>query len=289
MALNKKIRTYFPDERDYTCTSMAYETLSGGVCVAYFDYPKNLHALTSNQQQETFLILEHAKRDQNCRVLVWTATGQKAFNSGAAFGKSNIEPVLAPEVAEAYRKRHMGIGNLGDAALKAETLAFWDFPKPVIMAINGLAVGGGANVALMNYGDLVLCSTNARFLWPFAKLGLSPELGSSVMLANIVGMPNAKKIMMLGEWLSANEAFRMGLVNEICEPDQLLDRAVNVARKIAACSPATLFRIKDIMNKQIRKGLPGILDEEGAYIEAGIEDMIKAVTAKQKKNAKAKL
>ena len=80
----------------------------------------------------------------------------------------------------------------------------------------GLAVGGGANVALMNYGDLVLCSTNARFLWPFAKLGLSPELGSSVMLANIVGMPNAKKIMMLGEWLSADEAFRMGLVNEIC-------------------------------------------------------------------------
>ena len=179
-------------------------------------------------------------------------------------------------------------GNPGSAALKTQTLAFWDFPKPVIMAINGLAVGGGANIALMNYGDLVLASSNARFKWPFNKLGLSPELGSSVVLAGIVGIPKAKRIMMLGEWLSAEGAMGMGLVNEVVEPERLLPRAIEMAEQMAGYSPSGMFRIKDIMNRHTRAQLEEILDHEAAYIEEGIVEMQKMVAAK-KASKKAKL
>lgn len=287
MVLNKIITTYYPDVRPYTLTSMAYEVRENGVCIAYFDTQKNLHALTLNQMHETFFVLEHAKRDPKCKVLIWTATGSKAFSSGAAFGLN--QPVsCAPEVADAYRAQKMCPGNPGDAALKTQTLAFWDFPKPVIMAINGLAVGGGANIALMNYGDLVLASSNARFKWPFNKLGLSPELGSSVVLAGIVGIPKAKRIMMLGEWLSAEGAMGMGLVNEVVEPERLLPRAIEMAEQMAGYSPSGMFRIKDIMNRHTRAQLEEILDHEAAYIEEGIMEMQKLVAAK-KASKKAKL
>ena len=79
-----------------------------------------------------------------------------------------------------------------------QTIAFWDFPKPLIMAVNGLAVGGGANIALANHADLVVCSSKARFKYPFSTLGLTPELGSSMLIPFVVGMAKAKEIMMLG-------------------------------------------------------------------------------------------
>ena len=95
----KGIKTYYPDERDYNLNSLAYERKGDGICVAYYNTPKNLHALTPNQQHETFLVLEYARRDPACKVLIWTATGQRAFSSGAAFGVTQVD--LDPEVAEA--------------------------------------------------------------------------------------------------------------------------------------------------------------------------------------------
>ena len=278
------IKTYYPDERDYNCTSLAYERRGDGVCVAYYNTPKNLHALTPNQQHETFLILEYARRDPECKVLVWTATGERAFSSGASFGATRVD--LAPDVAAAYRAKDM-CPKPNDVALKTMTLAFWDFPKPIIMAINGLAVGGGANIALMNYGDMVIASSNARFMWPFAKLGLSPELGSSLMMAQIIGMPRAKRIMMLGEWLSAEDAHGMGLVNEVVAPAKLMTRAMELAKKMAAFPAGSTFRIKNIMNKHLRGFMDKVLDDETVALGDGIKSLM--LKAQRKKQGKAKL
>merc|ERR1712066_766393 len=99
------------------------------------------------------------------------------------------------------------------------------------MAINGLAIGGGMNIALANCGDMVVCSKKARFTYPFAKLGVTPEFGSSMMLPLLVGMPKAKELVMTAEWLSAEEAHRFGLVNILCDLEEVLPKAIELAAK----------------------------------------------------------
>ena len=89
-------------------------------------------------------------------------------------------------------------------------MALWDFPKPIVGAINGLGVGGGANMALANCMDLVVCSTNARFMYPFSTLGITPEMGSTYMMPYLVGMAKAKEMMLLGGWFSAEDAVELG-------------------------------------------------------------------------------
>ena len=109
---------------------------------------------------------------------------------------------VPPHVVDDYEKRKMTNQPPSirppDMVMARQTIAFWDFPKPLIMAVNGLAVGGGANIALANYADMVICSTSARFKYPFSTLGLTPELGSSSLIPFVVGMAKAKEIMMIG-------------------------------------------------------------------------------------------
>ncbi|CAE8703689.1 unnamed protein product, partial [Polarella glacialis] len=178
----------------YELKSIAWRLLEDvGVAIAAYNAPKSLHCLSPNQQMETFLVLEHAKRDPRVRALVWTGTGVKAFNSGMAL-KGDLKVQVPEEVVKAYGARGMA-PEVGDLVLQSQTKAFWDFPKPLIMAVNGLAVGGGANIALASFGDMVLCSKEARFMYPFAKLGFTPELGSSMVMPFLIGMAKAKELM----------------------------------------------------------------------------------------------
>merc|ERR1711865_1055262 len=126
--------------------------------------------------------------------------------------QQEVDAALPADVQEHYLRMGMGFVK-GDIALKCLTLAFWDFPKVSICAVNGLAVGGGANMALSNYHDYVVCSEKARFLWPFSKLNITPELGSTLVMPIILGFARAKKLLMENEWVSAQEAERLGLVS----------------------------------------------------------------------------
>jgi enoyl-CoA hydratase/carnithine racemase len=169
-----------------------------GVAVATYNTPENLNCLSPSLTSETFLILEHAARDEACKVLIWTGAGERAFCAGAALkGKGeHFEEHVPSHVRNDYDSRRMfpqsPAVNPPDMVMARQTVAFWDFPKPLIMAVNGLAVGGGANIALANYADLVICSANARFKYPFSTLGLTPELGSSALIPFVVGMAKAK-------------------------------------------------------------------------------------------------
>ena len=145
------------------------------------------------------MVLEHAARDPEVKVLIWTATGERSFCSGAAL--KGAGPLHVPEAAATeYAKRRMmnDLSDPSDSFWVPLIMAFWDFPKPVVGAINGLGVGGGANIALANVMDLVICSTNSRFMYPFSTLGITPEMGSSLMMPYLVGMAKAKEMMMLG-------------------------------------------------------------------------------------------
>ncbi|CAE8587656.1 unnamed protein product [Polarella glacialis] len=146
----------------------------------------------------------------------------------------------------------------------------WRLKLALIMAVNGLAVGGGANIALANFGDMVLCSKEARFMYPFAKLGFTPELGSSMVMPFLIGMAKAKELMMTGNWLSSEEALRLNLVNAVYEAEDLLPQAVAVAAKLAASHPECMRLMKQVMNRPLRQQLDAVLAEENETIKASI-------------------
>jgi enoyl-CoA hydratase/carnithine racemase len=150
----------------------------------------------------------------------------------------------------------------GDVALKCLTLAFWDFPKLSVVAVNGLAIGGAANVALANYHDIVLASTDAYFKYPFSDIGLTPELGSSFMLPQMVGMTRAKYLLMVGDKLSAADAKEMGLVLEVTTPEELLPRARHYAEELASKQLDALMLSKKLINGHLRQKVEQVLDIE---------------------------
>lgn len=161
-------------------------------------------------------------------------------------------------------------------ALKCLTLAFWDFPKVSVVAVNGLAIGGAANVALANYHDIVVASTDAYFKYPFSDIGLTPELGSSYMLPRMVGMARAKALLMLGDKLTAHEAKDMGLVLEVTTPDQLLPRARHYAEVLASKHEDALILSKKLINSHLREKIEAVLDVENAFFHKVISNFTKA-------------
>jgi enoyl-CoA hydratase/carnithine racemase len=122
-------------------------------------------------------------------------------------------------------------------------------------------------MALANCMDLVLCSTNARFMYPFSTLGITPEMGSSMLMPYLVGMAKAKEMMMLGRWFSAVDAVALGLANDVVAPDVLMPRAVAVAEELAGKQQAALSLAKRVMNHHLRQGLEEVLLLEAATIQ----------------------
>jgi enoyl-CoA hydratase/carnithine racemase len=134
-------------------------------------------------------------------------------------------------------------------------------------------VGGAANIALANYNDIVFASTDARFKYPFADLGLTPELGSSFMMPQAVGMTKAKYMFFLGEWFSAEDAKEMGLVVEVFSPEQLMPQTIAVAEKLAKKDAFAISRCKKLVNSHAYKLMDDVMDAEN---DAILETIIKA-------------
>mmetsp|Transcript_14038 Transcript_14038/g.22928 ORF Transcript_14038/g.22928 Transcript_14038/m.22928 type:complete len:289 (+) Transcript_14038:140-1006(+) len=239
--------------QEYVPKSIRFKLGNDGVAVVTNCVPEMYHPLTKNFRCETFAVLEHCKRCKDVKVLVWTAEGEKAFCSGAAL-KPMPDVHIPEEIIQEYFNRGMA-PDAKDLAYSRESHAFWDFPKPAICAVNGLAVGGGANFALSNYFDIVLCSTNARFKYPFADLGFTPELSSSLVLPFTIGMVRTKKLMFSGEWFSAQDAKDWGLVNEIYQPKELLPKTLELAGLLASKPQPQLMLSKKLLNHQLRRQL----------------------------------
>jgi len=257
---------------DYEPESIAYALHSNGVAVCTLNVPDKLNPLTANSVQEMFILLEHMERDDRVRCALWTGAGDRAFTAGADF-----KELLAPapprvKLPVQYRNLYAGRGKASftaDLALKALTMAFLDFPKPSVCAVNGLAVGGGANIALL-FHDLVVCSDKARFQYPFASLGIPPELSSSLLLPLIVGPARAKRLLYLGEWFSAQDAVDLGLANAVVPHAEHADHAMALAAKLAALNPAALLLSKSLLNGHRRADIERACDAENRAINAAM-------------------
>jgi enoyl-CoA hydratase/carnithine racemase len=196
-----------------------------------FGRPESLHAFTVEAYAELTEALAGAAQDPEVRVVVLTGTG-RAFSAGA--DRSLVDgSASAEELARA--------GELFASFLETLTA----LPKPVLAAVNGLAVGIGATMLL--HCDLVLLAASARLRFPFTALGLVPEAGSSALLPAHSRRPDAVWAMLSSEWIDASTAHTMGLAWQVVPDDDLPDVTQQAATTLAALDPAAVAATKRLL------------------------------------------
>src|SRR5205809_1047131 len=217
--------------------------------IAYvtIDRPKVLNALNMATMGELVTIFTQLKDDREVRVVILTGAGEKSFVAGADIGElQKNNPVEAKE----YTHRGQAVLNL------IENLG-----KPVIACINGFALGGGCEMALAC--TMRLASENAKLGQPEVKLGIIPGYGGTQRLPRLVGKGIAMQLLLTGEMITAQEAYRIGLVNEVVAPADLISRAEAIAQKIIANGPLAVQYTMEAENKGMETPLA-----EGLYLEA---------------------
>src|ERR1700745_3830172 len=186
--------------------------------------PKVLNALNMATMEELRAAFHDIKNDKGIRVVILTGAGEKAFISGA-----DISELAKHDAVSGKEHTHRGqnvlnlIENLG---------------KPVIACINGFALGGGCEIAIAC--TMRLATENAKLGQPEVKLGIIPGYGGTQRLPRLVGKGLAMQLVLTGEMISAQEAHRIGLVNEVVAADKLITRAEEIAGKIIGMSPLAI-------------------------------------------------
>lgn len=191
-----------------------------------------LNSINKETVAELQSAFEKYESDSDIRCVIVTGAGSKSFVAGA-------------DIAELAELDQAGGETLSRNGLKLmQTIQ--DFPWPVIAAINGFALGGGCELALAC--DFRLASTKARLGQPEVNLGLIPAYGGSQRLARLIGRGKATQLIMTGQILKAEEAHRIGLVDELCEPEELMDKAQAMAGEIASKAPLAIKKAKECIN-----------------------------------------
>src|SRR3954467_10586973 len=217
--------------------------------IAYvtIDRPKVLNALNMATMGELVSVFTQLKEDREVRVVILTGAGEKSFVAGADIGElQKNNPLEAKEYTHRGQAVLDLIENLG---------------KPVIACINGFALGGGCEIAMAC--TMRLASENAKLGQPEGKLGIIPGYGGTQRLPRLVGKGIAMQLLLAGEMISAQEAHRIGLVNEVVPAAELIGRAEAIAAKIIANGPLAVQYTMEAVNKGMEMPLA-----EGLYLEA---------------------
>jgi enoyl-CoA hydratase/carnithine racemase len=212
--------------------------------------PERLNAFDGGLVNDLADALADAAADPEVAVVVLSGSG-RAFSTGADL-KALAEP-----------REEVGDGGGNGFTRLLDTLA--DLPKPLLMAVNGFAVGFG--MTMLAFADVVFMSTEARLRCPFTELGAPTEAGSSYLLPQLLGRQNAAWILLSSEWMTAAEAHAVGLAWKLCEPDELLDVTYDHARRLAVHSVEALGRVKRLMNAPERAELAAAIEREGEALD----------------------
>ena len=213
---------------------ITYE-VEGQIGIITINRPKALNALNSTVLEELDKTLD-AVDLQTVRCLILTGAGEKSFVAGADIGEMST---LTKAEGEAFGKK----GN--DVFRKLET-----FPIPVIAAVNGFALGGGCEISMSC--DIRICSENAVFGQPEVGLGITPGFGGTQRLARIVGTGKAKEMIYGARNIKAEEAYRIGLVNNVYPLEELMPAAKKLAAAIARNAPIAVRNCKRAINEGLQ-------------------------------------
>jgi len=241
-----------------------YET-KGPIAYVTVNRPEVLNALDSDTWGELERAFEEAREDPTVRGVILTGSGEKAFIAGA-----DISELAEVTAVEAQKSSRFGqsvldlIENLG---------------KPVIAAVNGFALGGGCETAMAC--TIRIASEKAKFGQPEVTLGLLPGGGGTQRLPRLVGKGRALQLILSGEIISAQEAYRIGLVNEVVPPAELIPRAEAILHRILANAPIAIRLSLEAVNKGVETSQDEGLALEASFFGlcAGTEDKKEGTTA----------
>lgn len=210
--------------------------------------PDALNAFNEELYDATAEALLAAATDDSVAVVLLTGAG-RAFSAGTDLLEMHArttDPTFVPG-------KHGFTGFLD---------ALVDFPKPLVLAVNGLGLGIGTTI--LGFADLVFMSTAARLKCPFTSLGVAPEAASSLLFPQLIGRQNAAWVLMSSEWIGPEEALEMGLVWKVCAPDDLLAVARRHAEILAAKPVSSLLAVKRTMTEPHRQAVREARDRENA-------------------------
>ena len=230
---------------------MAYETLMfdkrDAIGYVKINRPEKLNAMNHKVMEELFDCFQALHKDVEVRVVILTGSGEKAFVAGADINElAGQTPIEGKETSQFGQRVFNLIENLG---------------KPVIAAINGFALGGGCELAMAC--TLRVASETARLGQPEVKLGIIPGYAGSQRLPRLVGKCRALELILTGEPVTAHEAHRMGLVNQVVPAAELLAAAEKLAHKIIANAPLAIKLAMEAVNHGME--MP---TAEGQFLEA---------------------
>ncbi|MDR5804870.1 enoyl-CoA hydratase-related protein [Caballeronia sp. LZ001] len=242
------------------------------VALLTLNRPDRLNAFTTPMVQLWAALLERAESDPNIRAVIITGAG-RAFCSGGdtqEMGTSDSNTPLAIK-----RRLTDGVQRI---PLQLERMA-----KPVIAAVNGLAVGAGMDLALMC--DVRFAAESAKMAETYARIGLVPGAGGAWFLPRLVGTAKALELFWSAESIEAPEALRLGLVNKVCPDDELLDQTMSFARRVASAPPLAVQLIKRTVYESGRLELKASLDLVSSHmtIVRNSEDHAEALSALREK------
>ena len=209
-----------------------------GVLRLALNRPETYNAINPMLAEELLTAIELVKHDSSVRVVIITGNG-KAFSAGGDIHEDAV-PVSKMTPWE-YR--------LNVDALAAPLIALTELDRPVIAAVNGVAVGGGWDLALAC--DIRIASTRARFKDAYVQLGVLPELGGTWFLPRLAGLGRAKMISFTGDFVSAEKALEYGLVEEVVEPHELENYVNDLAARIAKGPMRAIGMTKLAMNEAV--------------------------------------
>jgi 2-(1,2-epoxy-1,2-dihydrophenyl)acetyl-CoA isomerase len=252
---------------------MSYETIQlemrGSVCVLTLNRPERLNALNV-QVANDFKAAVSEALERGARVIVLTGAG-RAFSAGGDLREMQ-EIAKQDGRVEAFFDEPLRL--LNEAILLIRRT-----PVPFIAAVNGVASGGGCNLALAC--DLVIAAESARFNQAFIKIGLTPDCGGTFILPRLVGWKRATELLFSGDLISAKTAAAMGMINSVAPDEALMSTAMTIADKLAQAPTAAIAQIKMLLEASATNDFESQLDlERKTQIESGkTKDFVEGVSA----------
>src|SRR5688572_20976832 len=255
-------------------------SLDGGVLTVTLNRPDKLNAFVPDMHRELRVALERAKDEAGVRALLLTGAG-RGFCAGQDLSERNVSPGAAPIDLS------VSLGSHYNPLVRR----LRELPKPVVCAVNGVAAGAGANIALAC--DLVIAARSASFVQSFARLGLVPDSGGTWFLPRLAGAARAMGLALLGEPLSAEQAEQWGLIWKVVDDEKLSGEATSLARSLAAGPTKGYGLVKKALRASWGNSLDAQLDlERDLQREAGLtqdyRESVSAFMQKRKPDYKGK-